>query len=160
LIVEDYNIVSRAKSISENVVAGANLQDSAGSNRIFIWKEIMKLFPKCWAFGMGPDHLIYANIPLGTGLVDKAHNIYLEMLITLGAFALISYLVFIIGIIELSAKKNSIMYRLMIISYLLQGFFNIDVIMVLPLFWIILGFALSEGTEKINNTICACETSL
>jgi hypothetical protein len=31
------------------------------------------------------------------------------------------------------------MFFSMISTYLIQGFFNIDVIMVLPLFWIVLG---------------------
>ena len=36
----------------------------------------------------------------------------------------------------------------MILTYLIQGFFNIDVIMVLPLFWIILGLSQANYEEE------------
>ena len=37
----------------------------------------------------------------------------------------------------------------MITTYLVQGFFNIDVIMVMPLFWIIMGFSLGNKLKKL-----------
>ena len=36
----------------------------------------------------------------------------------------------------------------MISTYLIQGFFNIDVIMVLPLFWIVLGLYQGQMEEE------------
>lgn len=41
------------------------------------------------------------------------------------------------------------MFFSMIFTYLIQGFFNIDVIMVLPLFWIILGLYQANMEEDI-----------
>jgi O-antigen ligase len=47
-------------------------------------------------FGIGPDHLVYAQIIMPSGsMIDKTHNIYLEKAVTVGGLALLAYLVFL-----------------------------------------------------------------
>lgn len=142
-------LFKRAASIPVNITSGLKLEDSSGSARMSIWKQTIKLTPQYWSFGVGPDNLIYTGVHLGKTPVDKAHNIYLEMFITMGGVTLISYLLFLSTFLKKRNRNLGFMYFLMILTYLVQGFFNIDVIMVMPLFWIILGF--SASNEKRRN---------
>jgi putative inorganic carbon (HCO3(-)) transporter len=150
-------LLKRAESIPQNITSGLQLDDSSGSARMSIWKQTIKLTPQYWSFGIGPDNLIYAGVHLGKTPVDKAHNIYLEMFITMGVFTLISYLLFLSTFLKKRNKELGFMFFLMIFTYLVQGFFNIDVIMVMPLFWIILGF--SAANEK-NKCCFNCDLSV
>lgn len=141
-------LLKRAVSIPQNITSGLKLEDSSGSARMSIWKQTIKLTHKYWLFGIGPDNLIYAGVHLGKTPVDKAHNIYLEMFITMGGGAIISYLLFLSTFLKKRNRNLGFMYFLMIFTYLVQGFFNIDVIMVMPLFWIILGFSASNEKRR------------
>jgi putative inorganic carbon (HCO3(-)) transporter len=129
---------------------GITLNDTAGSYRMYIWRGAFHLFLLYWPFGIGPDHLIYARlITPAHELADKAHDIYLEMGLTMGIFTLLSYLAFL-GII-LRKWKTEIGFVLftMIAVYLIQGVANIDIVVIMPLFWIVLGLTLSEQlTER------------
>lgn len=117
--------------------------DRAFSNRIFIWREVLGVLKDNWLFGIGPDHLIYQGIKTPGGeIADKAHNIYLETAVTTGIFSLGFYLA-LLGSVLLRAlpwrSAPDLVLVAMIGVYLVQGFFNIDVIMVLPIFWMTLG---------------------
>jgi O-antigen ligase len=141
----DWQLLKRAASIPEQLGQAVELLDSAGSNRLYIWKETLRLIPANWAFGVGPDHL---DIPLGPGYyADKAHNIYLEIAVTMGLFALGCYLWFLATFLRLRGwrRSSSVLLLIMILAYLCQGFFNIDVVGVMPLFWITLGFLAAPG---------------
>ncbi|MGI5880315.1 MAG: O-antigen ligase family protein [Syntrophomonadaceae bacterium] len=143
-------IVSRIISISGEVDAGVKLDGDAGAGRIYIWKESLKLFPQNWAFGIGPENLKYADIEPAKGITaDKAHNIFIEILITMGIFALIAFIIFLARVIKIPENDDEEALFLMITTYLVQGFFNIDVIMVMPLFWIIMGFSLGNKLKKL-----------
>lgn len=142
-------LIKRLFSIPTNISSGLNLEDSAGSNRLYIWKQVVRHIPANWAFGVGPDNLIYSGIWLGSNnIVDKAHNIYLETAVTMGIPALIFYLTFLNFFLRPWKTDKGFMFFSMISTYLIQGFFNIDVIMVLPLFWIILGFSQANMEDE------------
>jgi len=145
LPVQDCLLFKRIFTVSGEMQAAVQLEDKAGSQRMFIWKESLRLLPGYWAFGIGPDSFMLADIytPNGT-LVDKTHNIYLEIAVTTGTFALLSYLGFLAYFLRPRQGFYGFLYFIMITTYLLQGFFNIDVIMVWPLFWIILGLSLAN----------------
>jgi riboflavin transporter FmnP len=119
---------------------------------MYIWRGAFHLFLLYWPFGIGPDHLIYARlITPAHELADKAHDIYLEMGLTMGIFTLLSYLAFL-GII-LRKWKTEIGFVLftMIAVYLIQGVTGIDIVVLMPLFWIVLGLALSEQQLRERN---------
>ena len=133
--------------MSQKIMVLTTKDGSAGSGRMFIWKETWKVFLDNWAFGVGPDNLIYSDIRMpggGLRLADKAHNIYLEMLATMGIFTFLSFIAFISFFLRKWKNEEGFMYFNMILAYLIQGFFNIDTLMVLPIFWIILGFSMSN----------------
>jgi hypothetical protein len=141
-------LLSRIVSLKSNT--GISLNDTAGEFRMYIWRGTFHLFLLYWPFGIGPDHLVYARlITPAHELADKAHDIYLEMGLTMGIFTLLSYLAFL-GII-LRKWKTEIGFVLftMIAVYLIQGVTNIDIVVIMPLFWIVLGLALNEQlTER------------
>jgi len=147
----DWLIVKRALSIPQNIFSGIQLQDMSGSCRMYIWKQVLNILPKHWAFGLGFDNLINQGFRLGNGVIDKAHNIYLDMAISVGVFALMSFLVFISNFLKRWRTIDGFMFFTMILTYLIQGFVNIDVVMVMPIFWIVLGLSLSNiENEKTN----------
>lgn len=141
LLPTNNNIIQkRIGSIPQEITAAARLQDNAGSKRVYIWKETAKIITEYPILGVGLDNL---NINMPNNVVmDKAHNIFLEILSTSGIFSFLLYASILLIIIARS-RTYPVLF-LMIFSYLLQGLFNNDVIMILPLFWIVLGLSLTN----------------
>ena len=85
-------------------------------------------------------------------IVDKAHNEYLQIAVTIGIPALLTYLT-LIGIILFKSVRLSksasflIPLNIALISYLIQAFFNISVVSVAPLYWALLGVICSYINE-------------
>ena len=129
-----------------------NYNENYGTHRVEIWNQTLKIVPKYIIHGAGIDNFAYAfgRRPLIVGhyAIDKAHNEYLQTLVTEGIFALISYLV-LYSLITIKGIKNSFkdkeVYLLLpVIGYLVQAFFNISVIEVAPIFFISLGLLISR----------------
>ena len=144
-------ISKRAASMPNEVIAAIQLEEQVGSGRMYIWKQVVNLIPNHWAFGIGLDHLAYRNIviPANSSLVDKAHNVYLDLAVSTGIFSLLAYIVFLMSIVWSAIKKGNLLFFFMITSYLVQGLFNIDIVMIMPIFWIVLGLSLApfESTQ-------------
>ena len=124
-----------------------------GNGRIKIWINVWKLIEEKPLLGYGPDNLglVYEKSSDDTKIADKAHNIYLHILVSSGAFALLSYLLWIISTIYLGLKsKNTTVLILCfgIIAYSIQGLFNINVSEVTPYFYITLGLMMFLIDEK------------
>lgn len=159
-LIKDFN---KTTNETKEIIKG-NLDDGYGTHRLFIWKNTLKIVPKNILNGVGIDNFYYAfgekPIARGRWFFDKAHNEYLQILITEGIFALISYLLFYGWIIIKGIKNNyrnkQIYLILPVIGYLVQAFFNISVIEVAPLFYISLGLLLNRGNineqGECNNT--------
>ncbi len=142
----DWKLIKRTSSIKDQVSMALKMDDGAGAGRFYIWKEAIKMIPAHWAFGVGPDNL---DIPLRPTLfADKVHNIYIEIAVTMGLFAFISYLLFLSFFLRPWKNERGFLFFLMILTYLIQGFFNIDVVAVMPLFWITLGLSLSSSRAR------------
>ena len=142
-------IMKRALGIGYELESAIALEDEAGSSRFYIWKETIKILPDYWVFGMGPDHLVEGNIFVNQRtIVDKAHNNFLEIAITMGIFSLLFYLAFLSNFISRWDTETERIFSLMILTYLVQGLFNIEVVMIMPLFWIVLG--LSIANRKVS----------
>jgi putative inorganic carbon (HCO3(-)) transporter len=173
-IIEDGGNFKRAfSSVSETYnIATDQSTGHEGSSRFFIWKKSVPLIYEYFWLGSGPDTFKYVfpadkdekfeyfNDP--EMVVDKAHNEYIQIAVTLGVPALIVYL-FLVGFILLhavralnnsSAQDSLLIYGLIsvILSYLVQAFFNISVVTVAPLFWILLGLTYSLSIRATNNS--------
>ena len=135
--------------------------NKVGSNRMFIYKTAVPLLFKSPIFGSGPDtfQIIYPQEKYrefkGKMLIlDKAHSEYLQIGLTLGIPALITYLWFLFSVLKSNFKtinienKYQIAFLLAAISYLVQATFNISVIAVAPVFWVILGLNMAVVNNK------------
>ncbi len=123
-----------------------------GSYRIFIYQTSLPLLFKKPLTGTGLDTFaevypqeIYQNFTGNKNtILDKVHSEYLQLGITAGLPGLVLYLL-LIGVIIFPLIKFSKTecYQVAILfsltGYLSQAVFNISVVSVAPLFWIILG---------------------
>jgi len=137
-----------------------------GSSRAYIWSRTLPLLNKTIFIGHGPDtyamyfpqddvigKLKFFNNP--EIIVDKPHNLYLQIAVNTGIISLLALLYlwgdYIISSFvlyynsDLSSWKNRLGIALMgaVAAYLTAGFFNDSVISVAPVFWIILGLGIS-----------------
>lgn len=170
-LLEGNSFLKRAGSIIEDgtsVLSGD--EGRAGASRWFIWKKAMPLLDDRPFFGYGPD--TFAEIFSATSeeklqflggeiIVDKVHNEYLQIAITMGTPALIVYLsilyiVFrntIIATKQTVRKEDQLLgygFIAVIAGYAVQAFFNISVITVAPFFWMLLGLAYRYSEEIIK----------
>ena len=137
-----------------------NLDDSFGTTRMFLWKRTIKMVDsRNILFGYGTDtfSIPFMNKYLGdliksgyVSIQDNACNIYLTRLINIGVVGLSSFTIFIGSIFMMIRKnKNTISTCILvtILSYLIQGLFNIEVVIVTPIFYILL----SLYTSSLNS---------
>jgi len=142
-------IYKRAFSIPENIESAVKNEGEAGSNRVEIWNKTFLIAADNLLLGVGPDQLAI-EMKKG-GVMDKAHNIYLEILATMGLPALLSFLAFMTFFLRRWRNESGFMFFTIVLTYLLQGFSNNDVIMVMPIFWIIMGLALANQENRRHN---------
>ncbi len=147
---------------SNDVLIKHNFEDNYGTNRMFIWKRTIPKIKENLLIGVGIDCFRYAFKPLliyKGKIVSKAHNEYLQYLITEGIFCLIFYLLLLIVCIYNNFKRikkeenyTSIDYSVLfcVIGYITQAFFNISVIRVAPLFYIILGLCYKRKNKALK----------
>ncbi len=137
-----------------NILVKRNTENKYGTFRIYIWKYSLKIMPKYMLKGAGIDCLIYVfpqekNIELIDPLiVDKAHNELLQMAITEGIFTPIIYVSLVIYTLTKKNKNSTIHLKASILGYFIQSMFNISVITVAPLYYIVLGLCNTQG-EKL-----------
>lgn len=90
---------------------------------------------------------------------DTAANNYITILVNTGILGLTSYLVFVILQLINGIKTKNITAKIFLIafiSYLIQDFFNLWVVVVTPLFWVliaILYISTKEMGERNENNI-------
>lgn len=146
-----------------------NWDDSYGSNRLYIWRQVWALICKSPILGGGPDTLGLRGLAgfsryngvtgtIVTGSIDVAHNEYLNILVNQGALALVAYLIAIITSImrwwknpEDDAKAIAGAAALF---YLIQACFGISMFITAPYLWIALA-VLNKKTERneMNETL-------
>jgi hypothetical protein len=152
-------------------------KEKLGSSRGYIWSRSIPLIKNNLILGSGPDTFVfqfpqndfvgkYYAYDTPNMLVDKPHNLYLQIALNDGLIALIAFLcivlVYIFDSIRLYAFKNNYNHSqilglansLGIIGYLFAGFFNDSVISVAPIFWIVLGVGIAINfinRKSLNN---------
>lgn len=138
--------------------------DDWGTHRGFIWRNAMEsYFNLPWwkkLVGYGPETFGIlmlqktARNPYNE-IFDSAHNEYLHLLITVGFVGLLSYLSFMIGIIKRGIQLHNDNPYVMaiifgIICYSIQAFVNLNLPIVTPVFWVLLGIVSAKKTEKTD----------
>ena len=140
----------------------------AGSGRYKIWNITGKVIKKHPFLGVGPENLkpciktefkkdLDEYYRMKRNTIDKAHNEYLHVAAVNGLPALLILLsIYYLSFIHLyKNRKNNInkLLFIIILGYLGQAFFNISVIAVAPVFWIMLGYSFNKGKIFYSNTI-------
>lgn len=122
------------------------ITDSTGNYRVYIWRNTISKIPEYFLTGIGIDNFSYINDGnyLCAGdknyqCFDKAHNEYLQILITDGVITFLIYISFIIYIL-ITSKNYLKETKFAVYGYLIQALFNISVIQVAPIFYVLLGF--------------------
>ena len=142
-------------------------KERLGSARGYIWSRTLPKLLKSPILGYGPDSFL-AVFPQGDlyaklyayediwMLVDKPHNLYLNIAINFGLPALIVFL----GLVLLQGRRIfGLYFRVQeplqmqdtfaiacfmgVIAYLGAGFFNDSVLSVAPIFWVMLGLSIA-----------------
>jgi len=151
-------LLSVILAFAAGVVFGG-LADKVGvvalREQVVVWESTLHLLSKCWAFGLGPDHLAHVvGILPFTALLPKTPSLYLETAVTMGVFALLAFLAFVGFVLRETWSRLGAqhVFSAMIVVYLVQGLFHFENIIVMPLFWIVLGLALAgaAGAEPVR----------
>jgi O-antigen ligase len=127
-------------------------QDSFGTSRIYIWRNVLEKLPDHLIFGTGPDTMKEAlglkfyrygenGEVIKTVSIDTAHNEYLNMLSNQGLFATLCYL----GALGYSVylwikyRKNDgvCICGSAMLAYCVQSFFGFSMFITAPSFWIV-----------------------
>ena len=143
-------------------VLHGNWEDSFGSGRVYIWKQVLSRVPRHLWLGTGPDTMAavqivgytYCDPALGTSIpfiVDVAHNEYLNVLYHQGLPALLAYLAALISsaVGWLRRSGQSVGVAALggaVLCYCIQAFFGFSICQTAGLFWV--GWALLESACK------------
>lgn len=157
-----------------SAIMHGEIDDSFGSSRILIWRECLALVPEHPLFGGGPDTLMPRLDLVFTAdgdspyarrtRVDTAHNDYLQILVNLGALALIAYLLALISSAVSFFRQASVNHQVLIcgagvLCYSIQIFFSYSTCIVAPFFWVLWGMlhyeqkhlAIDKEGETVEN---------
>lgn len=147
-------------------------RERLGSARGYIWSRTLPLLRDKLIVGSGPDTFAmefpqndYIGKIRAYGmphmLVDKPHNMYLQMAFNTGILSLIAFLVLVgyyVVQFLLYFKNTPVTFTdfmgigifLSIVGYLVAGIFNDSVVAIAPIFWVFLGlgFACNLALKK------------
>jgi hypothetical protein len=153
-------------------------KESLGSARGYIWSRTFPLIFEKPLFGYGPDtFVIYfpQNDFMGKynnyegrmwELVDKPHNLYLQIAVSTGIPSLLAFLTIVFMYFISSVKvffnneyKEStaiigVGIFAAIMGYLGAGLFNDSVVSVAPIFWVLFGLGLNINLKLLNSKRC------
>lgn len=137
--------------------------------RGYIWGRTIPLMPEHLLIGAGPDCFLFVFpqddvlgklYAYGTGniVVDKPHNLYLQIFINEGGVALLAFLgicaVYLWDCVRLYGKNprtagafRGIGVALGVIGYLFAGLFNDSTVMTSAVFWILLGIGVGMNRQ-------------
>lgn len=140
-----------------------HFEDSYGSGRIGIWRQLLEQYSRRPILGGGPGtvsdrvEINYSRYVPETGKtlktrVDNAHNEYLGYLMDEGAVGLAAYLTLIVLTAVLWIRRRGTLLAAIgcgLTGYWAQSFFGLGLCLVLPVIWLIWGLMWS-GEVKNN----------
>ena len=137
--------------------------------RGYIWSRTIPILPDYLVLGAGPDCFLY-EFPqddilgklyaYGTGsiVVDKPHNLYLQIFVNEGGIALLAFLAVCVSYLwdcfrlygghrQNRNGLRGIAVGLGVAGYLFAGFFNDSTVMTSTMFWILLGVGVGMNRQ-------------
>lgn len=160
---------NKGKEISLTPVEswGFEGNERIGSSRGYIWSRSLPLLKNAFFLGYGPDtfaivfpqHDIIGKMYAYHGdmwqIVDKPHNLYLQIAINTGVISLLAFLFIVVYYLYQSFRlyvsnpfldflsQAGVAVFIAIVGYLGAAFFNDSVVSVAPVFWCLLGLGVS-----------------
>lgn len=128
------------------------------SSRVSIWSRSIPLLSDNLLIGEGPDMFVTAypnDALLQNSIMDKPHNLYLQIGINTGVISLLfislfflkylfnSFILYIKGNYSTFEHYLGVGVMSSVFAYLVTGMFNDQIISVAPLFYVMLGFGLA-----------------
>lgn len=177
-----FKVVSFNNKLTEPIVAPRvkffDDKETFASNRGYIWSRTIPMLKNSIIIGYGPDNYpvvfpqedYVGRFNVGSKgmtniIIDKPHNMYLQIAINTGVLSLISLMIiwgiYLLDGIKLYYSGNVNTFQeyigassfLSVIAYLTAGMFNDSVVSVAPLFWVLLGLGIGINSlirGKIN----------
>ncbi len=134
-----------------------NLDDSFGHNRLFTWKRTLSLIKYNPFFGIGPDNFktFFARyyraeavemFPSSNGNIDKAHNEFLDVLLSNGIIGFVAYMGFFAALLWCCFRRTdktrfAPAFGVAVVSYMAHAFFGYQLPIQSPVMWIMIGAA-------------------
>ena len=145
------HLKGRAMSIENQI----SMEEEAGSGRVQIWKMTLTSIGENPILGTGPENLkehfirteneyFLAYKKSRKKTVDKAHSEILHIAAVSGIPAAIIFVLFLTTLFWKKRRtifnfNSSTIMAMCIMVYFLQSLFNISIITIAPLFWVLLG---------------------
>lgn len=140
-----------------------------GSSRGYIWSRAIPMIPKYFFLGAGPDTFPaiypqhdyigkYRAFKTTKIIIEKPHNMFLDIALTTGFISLIAFLTFLFFCFKESIPKlfkdsthplfklNTLMF-LGFVGFFTANFFNDSLVSVSTIFWVMLGLSLRVNKE-------------
>ena len=140
-------------------VLHGDIRDELGTNRVYIWRNALSVYPNHPIIGTGPDTFEQA-FPEDAQWkydqnYDKAHNEYIQILICQGILGLICYLLFLVASSLKSAPKafkNPLLMAVLaaFTGYCVQAFFNINLPIASQLLWVFAGMLANKQFREFK----------
>ena len=139
-----------------------NFKDSSTSYRVNIWRGVIRMLEDIGFFGIGIGESAFGKVypiyaPAGVEAAPHSHNLYLQITVEMGIFALIFFLIFILMFTQfslsfckntLNRSNKSICIGIFsgILAFLIQGltdyvWYNYRIFL---LFWIVIGLGVAH----------------
>ncbi|WP_407272813.1 O-antigen ligase family protein [Radiobacillus sp. PE A8.2] len=135
--------------------------ETAGSGRWGIWSKSIKIVKENYVLGTGPStfSLVYPyEGDRNESTLDNSHNDFLEIAFSMGIPALLAYIALLYTIIRkgfitarrLDGEQEILLYGLIatIISYIIKTLFNISVVTIAPILWLLFGLCYAISRKK------------
>ncbi len=143
-----------------------NMDESFGSNRLFVWTRVPQLVREFPVLGSGPDSFGPRFMAAFTQdmmerfkkvyLFDHAENEYLSLLVNLGFLGLAAYLAALIGEalnwLRRKKSRNGLILGSAMICSSIQLLFTSSSVIVSPLFWILWGLLNRQRENQTEKT--------
>ena len=157
-----------------NRLSDISIGTSTIQTRLWSWESGINGWKERPIFGWGPENFMYLHMKYfdsrhfsGMGaetIWDRAHNMVLEVLSTMGVVGLISYLsifffIFYFLIKGFKKKKISVsifgVLSVMVIAYFVQNLFIFDTFVNYFMFFLVLGYINFLNSQEVNSSAVA-----
>ena len=159
VVLESHDVSEKSDTIIHELgqILRGNLDDSFGHNRLFTWKRTLSLIKHHPLLGIGPDNFktFFARyyraeavemFPSSNGNLDKAHNEFLDVLISNGIIGFAVYMAFFAALLwccfrNADRTKYAPVFGVAVVSYMAHAFFGYQLPIQSPVMWIMIGMA-------------------